>query len=49
MTRDMVSGVSNGEIPDAEKMRKKYHMPVNKDHDWFHKWMRERSISRVRQ
>ncbi|CAL1147058.1 unnamed protein product [Cladocopium goreaui] len=36
-SQDMVSGVSNGEVPDAEEMRKKYHMPVNKDHVWFQK------------
>ena len=41
-SQDMVSGVSNGEVPDAEEMRKKYHMPVNKDHVWFQKWLDER-------
>ena len=41
-SQDMVSGVSNGEVPEAEEMRKKYHMPVNKDHVWFQKWLDER-------
>eukprot|EP00435_Cladocopium_sp_Y103_P041544 s171_g11.t1 len=41
-SQDMVSGVSNAEVPDAEAMRKKYHMPVNKDHGWFHQWLDER-------